>query len=475
MIYKIHPLFFLFAFIFASCSQNAILDEPYNEFESVTEDSKVLNAISNYININHPIQSRRGEVSIEPYIIYGDTVMYIVNYGEENGWELFSNATSTPMLLLKSSAGKFEDLFNDIFLPVNEIIHNAAQKIWEIKKSDSTMSRIVNEEWRVYSRVLNITGGQSALTVISRASDDYSGYQFILSSDTETSTEILKPKGGRLKTKWTQNGNYNQYTPFYEDNYYQHTYVGCVAVAFGQFFYHSHYQFGLPKYTVTDAAYNSSKNTYSFSGSSSTIWDSFNSYPDRCGQPDYMRPTAIFLGYIGVSLKMKYGKIYYGNDGKSDGSSSNTISKNSMEFFNSQTQLDIEIKNLNSEDVKSVLRKGHPVVSWIYHYPGDKSGHTFLIDYFESERTKFYNYYTTTIYPEDAEWPDIPADISIDELKNLFGEIIVEEVVSTKTFYQMNWGQSGYCDNYKIDPWCMEWNVLDTVYDRSTAKMYNIL
>ncbi|MCM1254913.1 MAG: C10 family peptidase [Duncaniella sp.] len=201
----------------------------------------------------------------------------------------------------------------------------------------------------------------------------------------------------------------------------------------------------------------------------------FNSYPDRCGQPDYMRPTAIFLGYIGVSLKMKYGKIYYGNDGKSDGSSSNTISKNSMEFFNSQTQLDIEIKNLNSEDVKSVLRKGHPVVSWIYHYPGDKSGHTFLIDYFESERTKFYNYYTTTIYPEDAEWPDIPADISIDELKNLFGEIIVEEVVSTKTFYQMNWGQSGYCDNYKIDPWCMEWNVLDTVYDRSTAKMYNIL
>lgn len=45
MIYKIHPLFFLFAFMFASCSQSAFLDEPYNEFESVKEEWNVLDTV----------------------------------------------------------------------------------------------------------------------------------------------------------------------------------------------------------------------------------------------------------------------------------------------------------------------------------------------------------------------------------------------------------------------------------------------
>lgn len=53
MIYKIHPLFLLFAFIFTSCSNNVILNEPCNEKVAICAESNELTAIGNYIKRNH--------------------------------------------------------------------------------------------------------------------------------------------------------------------------------------------------------------------------------------------------------------------------------------------------------------------------------------------------------------------------------------------------------------------------------------
>lgn len=325
--------------------------------------------------------------------------MFIADYGNKQGWEIFSNTTSTPMVLVKSEEGSFDDISCNPSHPIHDILNNCAQKIWEIKNSNSDEVSPVNYEWKLYNTDLN-TYAYSAAADTYDIGDGYENYQFILSSDVTTTKNVYEPKGGRLKTKWGQGSYFNQCTPFYGDEANQHTYVGCVPVAFGQFLYHSHYNFGQPMYTVTDAAYDSSKNTYSFSGMSSTIWDSFNTDLYWNFFPNDMKPTAVFLGHIGVSIGVHYGKRYnYPNDkDKHDGTSSDLRYSKCIEFIENQANLKVEIVDLEQKYVISNLEKGYPVVAQVF-LKNDSYGHAFLIDHCDTEMTSFYNYYTPTILP----------------------------------------------------------------------------
>lgn len=60
--------------------------------------SRNLVAIKNYLNHVRPTATRAGAVSIMPYVVNGDTVMYVANY--EEGWEVFSNDNRLPMVLM---------------------------------------------------------------------------------------------------------------------------------------------------------------------------------------------------------------------------------------------------------------------------------------------------------------------------------------------------------------------------------------
>lgn len=471
---KIHSLILVCFFVLLSCADDTMPFPQETNLSHAINKSTELVAIDNYIRKNHPVESRSNEFKLEPFMLNGDTVMFIANYGNHGGWEIFSNTTSSPMLLVKSEEGTFEDVYISSSHPVREIIDFCAQKIWDLKNLRSSEIIPVNDEWKLYNPNLNNLINSTA-AVSSESVNDYEDYMFIMSSDVTTTKTVYEPKGGRLKTKWGQGLNFNQYTPFFEDDANKHSYVGCVPVAFGQFFYHSHYNFGQPLYAVTEATYNSSDNTYSFSGASSNIWDSFNTESYLIYFPDEMKSTAIFLGNIGVSIGVSYGKRYhYANDEKKhDGTGSDLKNRTCINFFKDQTNLNVEVVSLDEKYICSNLKKGYPIVAQVTHVY-DNAGHAFIIDHYDTEMTKFYNYYTPTILPPDAEWPEISSDITLDELKALFGEIIVEEVITTKAFYQMNWGFYGDYDDLKFDRWCVEWEVDEYVYDSNSAEMYNI-
>ncbi|MCM1076953.1 MAG: C10 family peptidase [Bacteroides sp.] len=291
----------------ASCTEDVTPTLSENDLSENTGTlSPEMTAIGNYINKKHPSQSRAGEISLEPYVLNGDTVMFIANYGEENGWEVFSNETSVPMLLMKSEKGHFDPDDGSLIQPIQDIFETTAQEIWNIKTSTEAGNDTICNEWKLYNREMMVDPAS-----IRYDFDENQDYTFLVSSDVTETTTILEPAGGRLITKWNQNYFYRLYTPFYEDMSDTHSPVGCVPVAFGQFFYHSHYNFGHPVYAVTDAWYNSTTNTYIFSGLSSTVWDSFNSNPDRWYDLSNMKSTAIFLGNIGKSINVSYGKKYY--------------------------------------------------------------------------------------------------------------------------------------------------------------------
>ncbi|MCM1355379.1 MAG: C10 family peptidase [Staphylococcus sp.] len=449
-----------------SCAENTMSpDMPMQKSVDSDEITPEMVAISNYVKKNHPKQSRSGEMSMTPYLLNGDTVMYIVNYGDNGGWEVFSNEVSVPMLLMKSPYGHFDLDSIDNSHPAREIFDQTANAIAGIRNSKDIVNDTICSEWKLFNNEFQL---------YSDANDEK---QFLISSEPKVTTKILMPKGGRLITKWDQDSYYNLYTPFYRDETSIHAPVGCVAVALGQFFYHSHYNFGRPVATVTDAQYNSTNNTYSYSGSSSSVWDSFNSNPDKWYMPEYMKPTAIFLGYIGKSINTDYGKIYNRFDDKGihrpDGSTAQTISDISVNFFKNQTGLDLDIKSADSGNVASVLEKGYPVVVRS-SINGSNIGHAYLIDYYESEWTEYYNYYTTSPLPPDAEWPDLYPEITLAELEALFGEIIIEREFSSKTYFKMNWGWGGSQNDTYFDAWCTEWEAGGNKFDRRSTQMYYI-
>lgn len=111
----------------ASCNDNAeVVEESCLDFEFETQaTSSNLDYIQQRIGMEHP-QTRVGEtVSIEPYVYEGDTVMYIVNY--EDGWELYSNDTSVPMVLGSAETGHFDtelDIFKAYIDGVVETLHS---------------------------------------------------------------------------------------------------------------------------------------------------------------------------------------------------------------------------------------------------------------------------------------------------------------------------------------------------------------
>lgn len=133
----------------ASCNDSAeVVEEscPNFEFETQTSFSN-LDYIQQRIGMEHP-QTRAGEtVSIEPYVYEGDTVMYIVNY--EDGWELYSNDTSLPMILGKSDTGSLDLNSNSIPENLKGYFENTAALIHARFSTGLSNSQSVGE-WGIY-------------------------------------------------------------------------------------------------------------------------------------------------------------------------------------------------------------------------------------------------------------------------------------------------------------------------------------
>lgn len=96
-----------------------------------------------------------------------------------------------------------------------------------------------------------------------------------------------------------------------------------------------------------------------------------------------MKPTAIFLGWIGKSINMNYGL---------DVSLADPFSDLSMDFFKIQTGLNISPLKYSDTSVRNILKKGYPVLVYARNNLSPY-GHVWLIDYYDSIVTSYVNYY----------------------------------------------------------------------------------
>ena len=347
--------------IISSCSQDDLFNCVDSEDVIMSSNEK---AINRYIEQRHPVKSR-SNTRLIPIIQHGDTVAFLANYDE--GWELFSNNTSLPMVLMKSEKGSFYPLDKDKKSPFENFYDNFIEDL---------SSRPVCEE---ASAMWDFFGSDQG-PQIQASSGDWVG------NACDFAESVYTPKGGRLKTQWGQGGYYNQSVPYYCDSTHIHSMVGCNAVALGQVLYHSNKYFGLPKSTVSTAIYDPEANQYSFSGDDAFVWSLMDSGEDESFKynKEKMMPTAVFLGYIAKILDSYFGEYF------PDVTSASPYAC-SIEIAN-RINVKTKLSNYSWDDIISTLSMGYPCLS--VSYLSIYGGHTYIIDEAKQIREIWYDVFS---------------------------------------------------------------------------------
>ena len=420
--------------IISSCSQDDLFNCVDSEDVIMSSNEK---AINRYIEQRHPVKSR-SNTRLTPIIQHGDTVAFLANYDE--GWELFSNNTSLPMVLMKSEKGSFYPNTSMMLSPFESFYNKLIANLTSASDSEN-----LDQTWTLYNEGRPQPGDGDG-----DGDGNPSNWGWV-GDALERTTEIYVPDGGRLKTKWGQYGFYNQYIPYYE-NLNEHSAVGCVAVALGQLLYHSHKYSGIPKYTVTSAIYDPNSNTYSFSGSDSNVWNLMDSGEDSkfCNDKERMKPTAVFLSYIAHSVRANFAKKPEEGTG--------AFAQDALDFLRNQTNGKFIEALFTWDGILSMLKNGAPLYGYSIDYTGFPDPekiylHSYVIDYAEEDNEVWYEIYAYR-KNNNGDIDDSDNDFNgemappIEYYRNKCGEISVEYMSTmTDRWVKFNWGFNGYCDD----------------------------
>lgn len=408
----------------ASCNDNAeIVEENCPGFEVEAQlKSSNLDYIQQRIGMEHP-QTRAGEtVSIEPYVYEGDTVMFVVNY--EDGWELYSNDTSVPMVLGAAEAGHFDtdlDIFKTYIDGVVETLHS--------RFSNSLRNSISVGEWRPYTYIDSISCkdtiycmyNETRSTIFSPIICGYNDVigeghweligQTVINSDTSTVNHLLQ-------THWAQGEPWNAYTPIING---RHCAVGCVAVAIGQFMHYlateNNFTFVMPNHGELVGS------EYSFTGETSTIWNHMARVVNDCW-PLSADSAALALGYIGQCVNMNYGL-----------GESTSYSQDYTSFLSSVGLFELNTY-MSTSNLYDHLCAGIPFLLSVKN-KNTGSGHMIVLDAGRKIDSRI-----KSIYGWCGKDKDGNDTVLYDENGNLLGYKYQCQKIDNITIYhfQMNWG-----------------------------------
>lgn len=408
-------LLLLAIFCIASCGD---VDDIANHVDNLqishTSQSNNLGYIMQRIHIS-PQTRANSIICVKPYIYENDTVMFVVNYND--GWELYSNDTTVPMMLAHSASGTFDRDNREEDDPLYAFIDDIARNLHE-RQEMGIRNSTINGDWSAIIPNDTLPGTSFS----DPHSDLYiwgaqqgSGYWDLLSADT-LSTELIDNVPHLISTHWHQSNPYNKYTPIV--NGIIKSLAGCVPVAIAQYLNYlavnKNKTFVMPS-SVTQP---NQGGEYLFSGQSTTIWQSIASLPERITNDS----IAIIIAYIGQRIHTQY---------MIEGSSSNYY------YYRNYLQtigLPCTRDSLDIPFVKEELLNNNPILCTASNTTG--TGHMFLIDALRTKKHVIRYSYGWHQIGENGQSLN-----NLDESGNIIyqgGCIITKEQLSSDV--QMNWG-----------------------------------
>ncbi len=238
---------------------------------------------------NNPMKTKSGptDMTIDPYVWEGDTVMFLVN--DAKGWQLISaDKRACPIVVYANDEHKsLEDIMGSPML--GGWVSDVAKDIHTLKKGNYPIENENTKYWNY------VEGKASAVKTKSLGP----GWRLICTIDiSSNSTEI----DHIIPTKWGGGEPWNDCFP--EDVFLEKMPVGSHNVAIAQILYWANKQMGVPEYSYTNVTATTNEiitvdslnsviiyDTYpvfSFGDSSSVVWSQMKTHYNGSGNSDYV-------------------------------------------------------------------------------------------------------------------------------------------------------------------------------------------
>lgn len=390
-------LFLMISFLcFIGCTKDIISPDTIPLFipkeDNLLKNYVCIEQVRDFANKKWPQTKSNGEVdyTVMPYGKIDDTpLLYIVNYGNRQGWQILSSDARTPAVIAEGDNGYFS--LEDGSPAVQVWLNCTATDILAVRKASDDELAFTPEEIEANKKVWNND-------VIKGFGDDGDGgYWAVTIVDSE---EIVEDLVEHMTPQWDQHPPYNAYCPIKTNNDTERADVGCVAVAASQVLYYLHNKWGIPENMYSYAYCQGVVHNYYryFNGLNNTVWSQMDTTCHYYGAP--ADAESILMAYVGQEVEMVYGNSY-----------SYTIpSKIRTHLFN-QYNITASHGDYNASYVQANLENRLPVivVASDQLIPLNGDIHTFVIDGFKKIHYRYTEYhYWVPMDPNQPKGPPAP-------------------------------------------------------------------
>ncbi len=362
------------------CSKENIYESEKIIDQAEMNDAQIsLRDVQRYISNKVPLTKNIGNnlVRIDPYVnSRADTLMYIVNYGQEFGWEILSGDARTPAIIAQDDTGCFSlDAFEGA----------AAAWMGKIAMDMDRIRHSANKDLAFTEEQIQLN--RAFWTGVNPSRPDNSkqetrgGHWEV----TTTQEEIVLGVCEHLTPHWSQLTPYNQYCPYLFLGS-ERAVAGCVAVAGAEVLYYLHNLYSVPEQMVSTGYCNGTTllhgdGDHDFYNESSNVWSAMNPYYTSTGTN---LPEALMIGKIGHDVGMHYG--------------------NSSWAFPENLRTNVFIpygitcsysNNYDEDIVRNSLTNNLPVIITASDFliPADFDLHCFVADGYKRVRIKYTHYH----------------------------------------------------------------------------------
>ncbi len=405
-------------FLLVCCTQIEYEDTASVQNLCVVQDNHVSEQlVRDLISRLHPTKGDTPlSYSLEAYKnSENDTLMYIVNYGANDGWQIFSSDIRTPAVIAEGNKGYFS--FEEGSPAVRIWMSRASADIAAIRKSSDEMLSFSSEEISANKQVWTGTdGGNRGVPV------ELGGHW----EETITYETIVDDDVDHMTPHWAQGSPYNAYCPFEINSTTNRAPAGCVAIAASGVLYYLHGKLGTPA-TMVDYGYcfgDIDSFTNYFSGNSTSVWSQMSSAYNQYSAD----AEALMIAHVGDVVGMHYCSFLgnYYSWALPDHIRTNLFSMYGLSCSNG---------SYNESLVKSNLENRLPIIVTASDclVPADFDIHTFVIDGFIKTHKRYIHYHYWV--PDDPLNPEYI--LPIHEYDPYY---TYSYTTSTITAIRINWG-----------------------------------
>ncbi len=453
------------SFIFFSCTKAEPVFLSESVDSTVAKEKIIQNSNNSHVSINdiHDVIARdypatKGSdqsYTIEPYVRdNSDTLMYIVNMDNNQGWKIYSSDKRVPAVLAEGEKGCFS--IEDGGPAVSFWLKSVADNMALVKAASD--SELLFNDTEIYSNKSYWPGDNS------RVSD---GPIIVVPNghweETITTSTAFYDSVEHMVGKWHQKNPYNGCCPYYVDIENVRAKAGCVAVAGAQVLFYLHDKLNVPAGTYSECTCVGNVDNYyrEFSGYSASAWSSmsYECHDHILSTDPTVIPEAILIGYVGQCVDMHYhqgNKLY-----------SWALPVNLKTQLFEPYGINCYHDEYDEEIVKNSLENEMPVIISASDLlvPVDGDIHCFVIDGYRKTRTKYTHNFHFVLDEAPGGLYEMPEDYTTYTYSD-------PEITSIK----INWGwDTQWGDNMVNDGWYTltdSWVTTQGDYDHYRKMIY---